>query len=98
VAKQVPLNELAAAVQSAVAHTLAQHGQVPINQIWVGFIAPDALANMESAGKVASELGKGAHGQVQASMVQLPAAHAAEPAALVGRPGHIVGLVFNPNQ
>ncbi len=95
-AKQVPLNELAAAVQSAVARTLAQHGHVPIDQIWVGFIAPDAVANIEAAAKVASELGKGAKGEVHPSMAQLPAVHSGEHAAVVGRPGHIVGLVFAP--
>ena len=34
------LNQLAAAVQNAVEQTLAKHGAVPIDKIWIGFVAP----------------------------------------------------------
>ena len=43
-APRVPLNELAAAVQNAVEQTLAKHGTVPIEKLWVGFVAPDKIA------------------------------------------------------
>jgi hypothetical protein len=61
----IPLNELAVAVQSAVEEVLGKHGAVPIEKLWVGFVAPDALANEEAAGELAARLGKegGVHGQ-----------------------------------
>ena len=43
----IQLENLAVAVQSAVQQVLAQHGAVPINKIWVGFVAPDNLATIE---------------------------------------------------
>jgi hypothetical protein len=49
----IPLNELAVAVQSAVEEVLGKHGAVPIEKLWVGFVAPDALANEEAAGRQA---------------------------------------------
>ena len=42
----IKLEELAAAVQTAVQQTLAKHGAVPINQLWVGFVAPEAIATV----------------------------------------------------
>ena len=70
-APRVPLNELAAAVQSAVEQTLAKHGAVPIEKLWVGFVAPDKIATPESAQQVANVLAKEAGVKAQASVGQL---------------------------
>ena len=42
--KHVPLGELEAAVQSAVEQVLGKKGAVPIDQLWVGFVAPENIA------------------------------------------------------
>jgi hypothetical protein len=95
--QSVPLNQLAAAVQDAVQRVLAQHGAVPIDQLWVGFVAPDRVANLESANKVAAELGKEAGVHVQGSIAQVGAA-APQEKGTAAKPGHIIGLVFSPKQ
>jgi hypothetical protein len=98
----VPIKELASAVQNAVQQVLAQHGAVPVEKLWVGFVAPENLATHDNASKVAAQLGKEAGVNVQASVAQLTAASGAEkPAAheaqaTAPRPGHIIGLVFSP--
>src|SRR3974390_2974592 len=105
----VPLKELAEAVQNAVQQTLGKHGAVPIDQLWVGFVAPENIATFENANKIAQELGKEAHVKVQAQLgtqiVAPPAAAQATHAAGAGtgaprpditRPGHLIGLVFSP--
>jgi hypothetical protein len=91
----VPINELASAVQNAVQQVLAQHGAVPVEKLWVGFVAPESIATQDNASKVAALLGKEAGVHVQGSVGQLSAAPAAAGAAAV-RPGHIIGLVFSP--
>jgi hypothetical protein len=94
----LPLNELSAAVQSAVEQVLGKHGAVPIDKLWVGFVAPDKIATAEIAGKVAAELGREAGVKVQASVAQLGAAAAAgHQAHAIPKPGHIIGLVFEPS-
>jgi hypothetical protein len=94
---QVPLNELAVAVQNAVQQVLAKQGAVPVDKLWVGFVAPENLANVEIAGKVAAQLGKEAGVSVQPSVAELGAAGAAEAKPqILPRPGHIIGLVFSP--
>jgi hypothetical protein len=95
--QSVPLNQLAAAVHDAVQRVLAQHGAVPIDQLWVGFVAPDRVANLESANKVAAALGKEAGVHVQGSIAQVAAAPQ-EKGAAAAKPGHIIGLVFSPKQ
>ena len=90
----VPLKELAVAVESAVQQVLGKHGAVPIDKLWVGFVAPENIANPDVAGKVATQLGKEAGVHVQASVGQLAVAGAQEAKAELGRPGHIIGLVF----
>ena len=95
---KVHLKDLSAAVQSAVEQVLAQHGAVPIEKLWVGFVAPDNLANPEEvAQKVATRLGQEAGVAVQSSVAQISAATggAAKPEVL---PHHILGLVFDPNK
>jgi hypothetical protein len=95
----VPLNELAAAVQSAVEQVLGKHGAVPIDKLWVGFVAPENIASHENADKIAAQLGREAGITAQGSVAQLGA-----PAATGGGvhtealklPGHIIGLVFQP--
>jgi hypothetical protein len=95
--EHVPLNQLAVAVQDAVKRVLAKHGAVPIDQLWVGFVAPDTVANLESANKVAAELGKEAGVRVQGSIGQVGAGVQQEKGA-AAKPGHIIGLVFSPKQ
>lgn len=95
----IKLDELAVAVQNAVQQTLAKHGKVPINELWVGFVAPDAIATAENAKLVATTLARetGAAGAV-GSVAQLsagPAAGAAATEHLV-KPGHLIGLIFKP--
>ena len=88
----VPLQELAVAVQDAVKRVLGQHGAVTTDKLWVGFVAPENLANQETASKLAAELGKEAGVHAQGSVAQLSASPSAQPAT---RPGHIIGLVFS---
>lgn len=92
----IKLDELALAVQNAVQQTLAKHGAVPIDHLWVGFVAPDAIANLENATKVATTL---AHATAAAgaagSVAQLSAAGAAAEKAPL-KPGHIIGLIYAP--
>ena len=83
------------AVESAVRQVLGKHGAVPIDKLWVGFVAPENIANPEVAGKVATQLGKEAGVNVQASVAQV-AASAQEAKAELVKPGHIIGLVYAP--
>jgi hypothetical protein len=91
----IPLNELNAAVQNAVQQALGKHGAVPIDQLWVGFVAPEAIANEEAAAKIASELSKGATGRVQPSVQVLAPAQGEKPGAHLAPP-RIIGLIFDP--
>ena len=93
----VPLNELAAAVQNAVEQTLAKHGAVPIEKIWIGFVAPDKIANVETAREVANVLsrGGGLAGEPSVGQIGGAAAGGAEAHALLP-PHHIIGLVYKP--
>lgn len=92
----VPLNELAAAVQSAVEQTLAKHGAVPIDKLWVGFVAPDKIATIESAQQLAGVLQKeaGVHGQPSVGQLAGGAVGEAKEGLL---PHHkIIGLIYQP--
>jgi hypothetical protein len=95
------LHELSAAVQSAVEQVLGKHGAVPIDKLWVGFVAPDKIATPEIAGKVAVQLARETGVKAEGSVAQLAPApvgapvHGQQPQALV-HPGHIIGLVFSP--
>jgi len=94
----IRLDELAAAVQNAVEQTLAKHGAVPVEHLWIGFVAPENIATLHNAQAVAAPLAKetaaaGATGSVaQISAGGVGAAAAAVP----GRPGHIIGIIYNP--
>jgi hypothetical protein len=92
---RVPLNELAVAVQNAVEQALAKHGAVPIDKLWVGFVAPDKIATAESAAAVAGLLGKEGNVHAQPSVAEIGAAAAGEAKALVP-PHRIIGLIFEP--
>ena len=94
----VPLKELTTAVQNAVKQVLAKHGAVDVGHLWVGFVAPDAIANQESALQVAQALGKGAGVAVQPSVAQLSATGAPAAAERLPIPpkGHIIGLIYSP--
>jgi hypothetical protein len=93
----IKLDELALAVQNAVQQTLAKHGAVPINQLWVGFVAPETLATLDSATKVATTLARetGAIGAT-GSIAQLGAAPGAAGEHLPVKPGHLIGLIYKP--
>ncbi|HEY6375773.1 MAG TPA: hypothetical protein VIX90_09655 [Edaphobacter sp.] len=93
----IQLENLAVAVQNAVQQVLAQHGAVPINKIWVGFVAPENLATIENANKVAALLGKegGIHGAV-GSVGQLAAVGEHAAGTVPKPPGHIIGIVYQP--
>ena len=97
--KHVPLNELAVAVQSAVEQVLGKHNAVGIDKLWVGFVAPDTIATQENANKIAAHIGKEAGVTAVASMGQLggPAAAGGIHTEALKRPGHIIGLVFQPH-
>lgn len=95
---KVPLTEVYAEVQRAVAQVVAKYpGVGPVEKLWVGFVSPEAVKNeMEVAREVASHIGHGAG--VTPSAGQLSAAPGgtagAKPA--IG-PHHILGLIFDPN-
>ncbi|GAC1359912.1 MAG: hypothetical protein NVSMB3_07690 [Acidobacteriaceae bacterium] len=102
----VPLHELNAAVQSAVERVLAQHGAVPVDKLWVGFVAPEQIATMDNATKISSVLSKelGIHGTASVAQIggsSAPGAgnvgggHAVHAEALP-KPGHLIGLVYKP--
>jgi hypothetical protein len=91
----VPLNELAAAVQNAVQQTLAKHGAVPIEKLWVGFVAPDKIATPESAQAVANVLAKAGGVAAQASVGQLGGAAVGAAQEHVV-PHRIIGLIYEP--
>jgi len=94
------LNELAAAVQSAVEQVLGKHGAVPIDKIWVGFVAPENLATAEIASKIANTIGREggvtAQGSVATLSAQVAAPASKEAQALPHLPGHILGLIYQP--
>lgn len=93
---RVPLNELAVAVQNAVEQTLAKHGAVPIDKLWVGFVAPDKIATVESASTIAGILQKeaGVHGQPSVGQLAGGAVGEAKEGLL---PHHkIIGLIYQP--
>jgi hypothetical protein len=99
---KVPLQELGTAVQSAVQQVLAKHGAVDVGHLWVGFVAPDAIANEANALKVAQEIAREAGGlSVQPSVAQLSAGPAAATGTGGGAPilppkGHLIGLIYSP--
>jgi hypothetical protein len=89
---RVPLKELSAAVQNAVEQVLGKHGALGIDKIWVGFVAPDKIATVENAGKIAALMGKETGATLTPSVGQI----AGKGAALVGQPpGHICGYIHS---
>lgn len=94
--RPVPLTELAAAVQNAVQQVLAKHGAVPIEKLWVGFVAPENIATEANASKIAAQLGKEAGVNVQASVASIAQTGEQQAGAALGKPGHIIGLVYSP--
>jgi hypothetical protein len=92
---RIPLGELAAAVQSAVEQALSKHGVVPVDKLWVGFVAPDSIATPESAQKVANVLSKEGGIKADPSVGQLGATDvgAAQERAV---PLRIIGLIYDP--
>lgn len=92
---RVPLNELAVAVQNAVEQALAKHGAVPIDKLWVGFVAPDRVATAESAAAIAGILSKESGVAAQPSVGQVGGGAVGE--AKGALPGHrIIGLIYEP--
>jgi hypothetical protein len=92
---RVPLSELTAAVENAVQQTLAKHGAVPIEKLWVGFVAPEALANEKAAEQVATLLAREAGVPPQGSVAQIGVA-APGAANALAQPHRIIGLIFDP--
>ncbi len=108
----LPLSQLNAAVQSAIEQVLAKHGGGPVEKLWVGFVAPEQIATLDNATKIASHISKEIGVQGTPSVAQLggnvaPGASGAAGGSGVGgghavhtealqRPGHIIGLVYNP--
>src|ERR1700726_2501286 len=98
----IPLNELAVAIQNAVEQVLGKQGGVPIEKLWVGFVAPDAIANEEVAGKLAARLGKEAGVHAQPSVAQqIAAVGAGQRGAEDAKPQlqkqiRIIGLMYSP--
>ncbi len=97
--RPVPLHDLAVLVENAVQQIIEKHGGGPIEKIWVGFVAPDALATNETAAKVATEIGHQTGVAVTPSVATIgiaaPTQAGVQTEALV-RPGHIIGLVYQP--
>lgn len=91
----VPLNEVAVEIQNAVERILGKHGAVPVDKLWVGFVAPENVATQENANKLAAEIGKEAGIKGEGGIAQLGAGPAQEHAKAI-KPVHIIGLVFNP--
>ncbi len=92
---RIPLSEIAVAVQNAVQQTLAKHGAVPIDQLWVGFVAPDKIATAESARLVANALTSVEGVHALPSVGQLSAGVAGAEEALKV-PHRIIGLIYEP--
>ena len=94
----VPLQALTVAVQNAVQKVLAQHGAVDVGHLWVGFVAPEALATQENALKVAQAVSRTEAGgvNVQASVAQLAAGVAGAEKGVIPPKGHIIGLIYSP--
>jgi hypothetical protein len=91
--KHVPLGELEVAVQNAVEQVLGKKGAVPIDQLWVGFVAPENIATQQLANEVAAKIGgPGAVGSVGSAISA--AGGAARTEALVNL--HICGYIHKP--
>jgi hypothetical protein len=91
---KVPLSELATAVQSAVEQVLGKNNAVPIDKLWIGFVAPDTVATEEAASKLAAQIG-GANAQPSVAHITAPGgAHATERAAFPDIGRIIIGLIF----
>ena len=93
--RPVLLNELAVLVENAVQQVIEKHGGGPIEKIWVGFVAPEALATEATAATVAKAIGQQTGVQVTPAVATqgIQAAGGVHTEALV-KPGHIVGLVY----
>jgi hypothetical protein len=95
----VPLDELSAAVQSAVEQVLGKHAVAPIGKIFVGFEAPESIASQANANAIAAQLGKEGHVTAQGSVTQVvapaPAAGGVEAEAAIFRP-KFIGLQYQP--
>jgi len=94
---KIPLSQLSVAIESAVEQALGKKGIGPIDQLWVGFVAPDTVATMENAQKVATLVSheSGIHVQAANAQSAAPAAGAVHTAALTN-PHHILGFVYSP--
>jgi hypothetical protein len=91
--KHVPLGELEVAVHSAVEQILGKKGAVPVDQLWVGFVAPEAVATQQLANEIATKIGgPGAVGSV-GTVIQR-AGGGVQTEALVNL--HICGYIHKP--
>lgn len=94
-APRIPLGELATAVQNAVEQALSKYGKVPVDKLWVGFVAPDNIATPESAQQVATVLSREGGIKAEPSVGQLSVAVAGAAQERV-LPRRIIGLIYDP--
>ena len=101
-APHIPIQELNSAIESAIQKALGQHGGPTIDKLWVGFVAPENIATLEMAGKVAAQITHATGIQGTPSLAQIGGGAPAQAAggavhtdALI-KPGHIMGLIYNP--
>jgi hypothetical protein len=90
--KQIPLNQLASAVQDAVARVLKQHNLPVERELWFGFVAPDVQENV--AAEVARQLGQGHAEPVVGDLSNVRRAGQAQKPGYIQKPGHITGFVI----
>jgi hypothetical protein len=96
--KRIAIGELSAAIKSAVEQVLEKKGALGVEKIWVGFVAPEAIATLENAEKVAAVIAKESHASVTPSVAQIAESGGGAPAARgAPRPVRIIGLIHDPN-
>ena len=92
---KIPVSELNAAVQNAVQQALGKHNAVPIDKLWIGFVAPDTIQAEEAAAKIAEHIG-GPGATPSVARIGAPegaAAHERKALPDIGR--IIIGLILN---
>jgi hypothetical protein len=96
--RPVLLKDLAVLVENAVQQAIEKHGGGPIDKLWVGFVAPDAIATEANAASIAKAIGQETGVKVTPAVATqgIAAGGAVHTEALV-KPGHLIGLVYDPH-
>jgi predicted hydrolase (HD superfamily) len=98
--RPVPLHDLAILVENAVQQVIEKHGGGPIEKLWFGFVAPEALATEAIAAEVVKAMGHQTGGQLTPAVatqgLAAPSVQGALHTEALVRPGHIIGLVYQP--